>query len=256
MHKIFAKTLFIGKQVVSLPTCHSTNDVASEMSAKGHLHEGAVIITENQTKGRGQRGNSWESAPGQNLTFTVVLRPKFIDVHHQFDLNRIVSLAIHHVLTEDLGLDSHKVRVKWPNDIYVNTKKICGILIENMLGGQKLSQSLVGIGINVNQVDFSHPQATSIRNEANEIYELEEILELILLAVEKWYLILKAGKIDALCQAYDAVLYQKGDLKLYQDEKGVKQGVIEGTNRDGVLSIYYPEIALRKEYHFKEVSFL
>ncbi len=131
-----------------------------------HAEEGTVWVADFQTAGRGQRGNSWESSKGENLLFTILLRPDFVPVADQFSISQITALAIVKYL-ESKGLQP---KIKWPNDIYINDKKICGILIEHTLSGANLSASILGIGININQMVFESdaPNPTSLLLELQQ----------------------------------------------------------------------------------------
>src|SRR5690554_4031443 len=159
MHKILANTMFLGKDILYLPVCHSTNDVAKDKLKEKEAAEGSIIITDQQTNGRGQRGNQWHSEPGMNLTFSLILSPKFLDPSELFGLNMAVALGIREALAQYIS----GVMVKWPNDIVHKEKgKLGGILIENSLKGQKIESSIVGVGLNINQVEFPLSQATSL----------------------------------------------------------------------------------------------
>ncbi|WP_236612907.1 biotin--[acetyl-CoA-carboxylase] ligase [Cesiribacter andamanensis] len=136
MYNSPADTLFIGSSIIYLPECHSTNTAALHLLENESLPEGAVLITDKQTAGRGQRGNNWEASPGQNLTFSVVLRPRFLPIRDQFLLTISISLAIYDLLTD---LQVPALSIKWPNDLYCGTKKIGGILIESSLKTHKWS---------------------------------------------------------------------------------------------------------------------
>ena len=120
MYKSLAKTLFVGKNLIFLTTCHSTNEEAADRVRKGRQVEGTIIITDNQTRGRGQQSNRWWSEPGKNLTFSLILHPKELLVEEQFLLNTVTSLAI----TDVLDLLFPGAVVKWPNDIYVKDEKL------------------------------------------------------------------------------------------------------------------------------------
>lgn len=147
------------------PCIDSTNMQAHR--ELGEAGEGTVWVADYQTAGRGQRGNSWESGDGQNLLFTVLLRPEFLNVQKQFAISQIVALAVVKYL-ETKGLHP---KIKWPNDIYINDRKICGILIEHSVSSANLSASIVGIGINVNQLHFCSdaPNPTSILLAINNL---------------------------------------------------------------------------------------
>lgn len=139
---------------IHLDTCPSTN---SELAARAaSLPDGTVVVCRCQSAGRGQRGNTWESEPGSNLTFSILLRPHAIGAARQFELSMIISLAIVRAVDNILSRNGSGARcsIKWPNDIYVGDRKLCGILIENVLSGNSISRSIAGIGINVNQRRF------------------------------------------------------------------------------------------------------
>ena len=128
MYKIPAKTLFMGQKLIYVPECHSTNSSLSDLINHADLPEGLVLITDNQTKGRGQRGNNWDSLPGENLTFSILLKPKFLATRDQFQLNMAIAIGIADGVRQ---LMSQQVSLKWPNDIMIDGKKVGGILIEN-----------------------------------------------------------------------------------------------------------------------------
>jgi BirA family biotin operon repressor/biotin-[acetyl-CoA-carboxylase] ligase len=115
MYKILANTIFLGKDVLFLPECHSTNDIALQRIRQGNAKEGSIIICEHQTQGKGQRGNTWEAEKGSNLTFSLVLQPDFLDLSEQFYLNMMVSNAIRRLLHDYVP----SLKVKWPNDLVV-----------------------------------------------------------------------------------------------------------------------------------------
>lgn len=137
---------------VNVDTCTSTMNFAAELSEDESPH-GTVVNARCQTAGRGQRGNGWESEPGENLTFSIVLRPVGLPAHRQFELSMAVCTALCRVLRR--VLPDHDIRIKWPNDIYAGDGKMAGILIENVIGGgARLTRSIAGLGINVNQTVF------------------------------------------------------------------------------------------------------
>ena len=139
-------------------TIDSTNSQAArEMET---AQEGSVWIADFQTAGRGQRGNKWESSEGENLTFTILLKPEFLHPSSQFRISQICAIGVCRYLKEK-GLEA---QIKWPNDIYIGNKKICGMLIENSVRGDKLAVSILGIGVNLNQTKFSSdaPNPTSL----------------------------------------------------------------------------------------------
>src|SRR5882757_1221638 len=132
----------MGQKLIYVPECHSSNTLLYELNDSSPLPEGTVVITDNQTAGRGQRGNIWETDPGLNITFSLLLKPGFLAAKNQFRLNMAVSLAVAEGLKRYV---SSEVKLKWPNDIFISNKKIGGILIENQLQGMSLSESIVGV---------------------------------------------------------------------------------------------------------------
>ena len=243
--------MFVGKTVNYLPSCHSTNDIAHSLVESGSPIEGTVIITDNQTAGRGQQGSKWESEPFENLTFSIVLKPK-IDPKNQFDLNIIISLAI----TEALNyfLPGSKVQIKWPNDIYIDDKKICGILIQNIIRGNKIHSSIIGIGINVNQTKFDEPKATSIKRILNEQLEKEPALEVVLEKIEKFYLLFNDQK-QLLFNKYLNKLLGLGEPRIFCDKENLQfEGIITGIDEQGRLLVLINNSV--KIFNFKEIKFL
>lgn len=250
MHKFFANSLFIGKKLEILPHCHSTNQVAGEILVKEKPHEGTIILTENQQAGKGQRGASWESNPGENLTFSIILYPSFLLIKHQFYLNIIVSLAVAGALRKHIG---HGIKVKWPNDIYVGDKKICGILIENGLRGTQIEHTVVGIGLNVNQLEFKSEKATSLSEMTLEQYDLNVVFNEVIQNVEKHYLLLKSGQLERIKSLYLDNLYWINETHLF-DANGVFSGQIVDVNESGKLIVESNHV--KHSYDIKEIAFV
>lgn len=148
-------------------------DSTNNRAAESRYGAGDVVIAERQEAGRGQRGNSWSSTPGENLTFSVVLRPDFLPAERQFRISKAVALAVADTIAE-AGL---RPAIKWPNDIYIGDRKVTGILIENDLMGPYLSRSVIGIGLNVNQTRFDPalPNPTSLAAEAGHPFDRAEV---------------------------------------------------------------------------------
>ncbi len=250
MYKIPANTLFVGKNLVFVPECHSTNTLAMDLSQRESTVEGMVVITDNQHSGRGQRGNRWVSEPGMNLTFSVVLKPAFLRPDQQFRLTMVISLAVADYVKSKVP-DS--VKIKWPNDVLVNEQKICGILIENSLSGDTIQSAVSGIGLNINQVSFTNLNATSIKQVTGKDYTLENELPLLLQAIEKRYVQLRDGSINRLENDYLTNLYRKGELHEFNTMKGALSGMIEGVDQRGRLILQTSEG--KQFYDLKEISF-
>jgi BirA family biotin operon repressor/biotin-[acetyl-CoA-carboxylase] ligase len=249
LYNIPAKTLFIGKPLIYLPTCHSTNDTAAEMLPQP-LYEGSVIITSNQTAGKGQRGNSWEAQPDKNLTFSLILKPHMVDIRRQFFLNIIISLAVHASLTKYLG---NKVKIKWPNDIFFENSKLGGILIQNFIKKSSIDTSIVGIGLNVNQTEFLEKKAISMNQILSQVLDLQEVLNNLLEGIEHYYLLLKNSGYDVLTKEYLANLYWINEEHLFRDTDLFK-GKITGIDETGRLEVVTKQVL--KAFNFKEVEFI
>jgi BirA family transcriptional regulator, biotin operon repressor / biotin---[acetyl-CoA-carboxylase] ligase len=251
MYKFLANTVFLGKDIVYLTECHSTNDLAKLKIKNKEVAEGSIIITENQSAGRGQRGNAWISEPGKNLTFSLVLQPEFIEPNHQFNLNIAISLAIQEVLQNY----ANDIQIKWPNDIvHPKMGKLGGILIESFIGKMGLEYVVVGVGLNVNQTAFPLEGPTSLANLAHQEFDLWEIFKLIVQSIESKYIQLKRKGVQELKKQYLSNLFQFEEWKKYEDEE-VFLGQILGIDEFGRLRIQTSD-GDEKCYSFKEVKFL
>ena len=160
---IMFDAIFSEDKIIQLTKVKSTNEFAVDFLKNNNTDEGIIIWGISQTNGKGQKGNRWESEDGQNLTFSIILHPKMIEPSMQFLLNKAISLGIIDFLASKI--DKSKLKIKWPNDIYFDKLKIAGILIENEVLGAELQTSIVGIGLNLNQIKFSAniPNPTSLR---------------------------------------------------------------------------------------------
>lgn len=251
MHKIFAKPLFLGKKVVFLPQCHSTNDELVQMSRNSDEPEGSVVYTDDQQKGKGQRGNVWIAEPGKNILMSILLRPKFLFPADQFYLNLISGLAIVDVLKNHID---DEILLKWPNDIFINDRKISGVLVENNLRGNSIETSVVGIGINVNQKGFRINSATSLTLETNLVFDREELIESVLCHLEKWYLHLKNGATTFILNEYHKLLMWRGEHRVFKSGDNEFEGEIIGIDKTGNLVINVVDEL--KTFGIKEVEFL
>ena len=237
-----------------LDSCASTNSV---LAGRADAPAGLVIATREQTAGRGQRGNTWEAQPGANLTFSLLLRPAAIPAARQFELSMIVSLAI--VDTVDAVLEDAgcplRAEIKWPNDIYVADRKICGILIENTLTGRSIDRSIVGIGLNVNQTVFlsDAPNLASLCGFTGRAYMLEPLLERLSDAILKSMSAYDAAPDpDALTTRYMSRLWRRSGMWPFVTPGGERfEASIEHVGADGMLTL-----SGNRTFAFKEVAFV
>ena len=217
------------------------------------VFEGTVIITDNQTAGRGQRGNSWEASSGQNLTFSLILKPIFLKASDQFQLNVAVSMGVFDFLSEFIDKN---LTVKWSNDIYVGDKKMGGILIENSLQGYKIGHSIVGIGLNINQTEFINERATSLRKitENPLKYDLSELLKKLLENIEINYLKIKNNEYELLKIKYLHNLFRFNEYHYFKRNGQIFLGQIVGIDENGKLGIETDGNLIH--FDFKEVEFV
>ncbi len=205
--------------LIHISETNSTNSYLQTLCAKQQgVAAFTTVVADFQTSGRGQRGNSWESEPKKNLLFSFVLFPDFLEARRQFLISQIVSLAI----KEELDSYADDFSIKWPNDIYWKDKKICGMLIENDLMGRNISQSISGIGINVNQEVFhsTAPNPVSLRQITGKQYDIFEILKNIMLRIQSGYELLRNGDTEPIAHRYEKALFRKEGMHRYKDADG------------------------------------
>lgn len=228
----------------------STNDDARR-SQYGHFD---VVWAEHQSAGRGQRGHTWHSHEGENITFSVVLTPTFLPIVEQFLLSEVVALALVDTLV-DYGVEC---RIKWTNDIYAQDRKIVGVLIEHTLLGDRLSRTIVGVGINVNQRSFSPelPNPTSMAIERGEVFDREEVLRCFMRHLELLYGLLEGGDKRGVEERYRQTMYHLNEEHTYAYPSGETfRATIRGVRPSGELLLEHTDGVVR-EYAFKEVEFV
>lgn len=228
----------------------STNDLARDAQF-GH---GDVLVAERQTAGRGQRGHTWLSKEGVNLTFSLVAEPTFMAARDQFLLSEATALA----LCDCFALFGIDTRIKWTNDIYVGDKKLVGILIEHYYAGANLRRTVIGVGINVNQTQFdpSLPNPTSMQLEAGRSFEREEVLATFQRCFHARYDQLERAEWEALQADYRACMYRLGQRQRFLLPDGEPfEAQIEGIETDGALILLHDD-GQRRSYRFKEVEFV
>ncbi len=251
MYKILANLPFPTNQVYYLPSCHSTNEIAQNLLPAG-VKEGTVVITDAQTAGKGQAGNQWHSAPGQNLTFSLILQPTFLKPNEQFLLTVAVSLGIKDMLEDILP---GEVKIKWPNDIYFRDRKIAGILIENTLRGSSFVVAVVGIGLNVNQVEFPAAlKAVSVKQATGRHSDLNKLLNNLLVHIAHNYAMLKERNRENWRQRYHQSMLGFGEERQFRAAGEEFTGVIRGTDEFGRLLLERGKQTLRLQH--KEVAML
>lgn len=241
-------------EIIHLEQTHSTNNYLRNLVEAIRIpEEGTVVWADFQTAGRGQQGNSWESAPGENLLFTLLLCPQSIKARNQFIVSQLVSLGI----LKTLNQLKEGFRVKWPNDIYYHNKKVAGILIENDLSGQTLYNSFIGIGLNVNQKEFTSdaPNPVSLYQilgaETDRTFLLDQILRNILY----YYEIALEGNYTLIRDKYMQQLFRNDGYHPFSDAGRHFLARIKHIYPTGHL-ILEDESGIEQTYDFKEVEFV
>jgi BirA family biotin operon repressor/biotin-[acetyl-CoA-carboxylase] ligase len=250
-------TLFVGQHILELDVIESTNTYATNLIKETQVVEGTIVLTHNQTKGRGQVGNTWQAEGGKNLTFSLVLHPNFLAVDKQFYLSKITSLAVFGMLTNFLNTSLYDIKIKWPNDILVNDRKIAGILIENVLRGIFLQSSVIGVGVNINQQQFMNvdKQVTSLGLLLQKDFDLKEMLHAFCKHFEALYLTLKQGNFNKISEVYFQNLYKFNEFAFYQAAEKTFTAKITGVEESGLLVLTTEQNELVK-FNFKEVTLL
>lgn len=251
-------TFFTGKFLLHLPSVDSTNNYAKNYIANSSPIDGTVILADEQWAGRGQAGNVWQSDANKNLTFSIIYQTAFLKATEQFWLNMAVSLGIwSFVNSRQLAIKDQPltVKIKWPNDILVNDRKIAGILIENTIVGMHLKYSIIGIGLNVNQEEFpSDINATSLKLESEDEININKILEAVLISIEKYYLMLKERKFERLKKEYIESLYRYNMISKYKNDSEIFEGKI--IDIDDIGNILIETKDGRLKFGFKEISYI
>ncbi len=238
-----------GKEIIHLSHIDSTNNFAATLISDQLCQNGTAILADSQSFGKGQRGNTWFSEPGKNLLVSFILKPDKLSVSKQHELTWITSICI----VKTLGIFNIEAQIKWPNDIFVRNKKIAGILIENQITGEYISNSIIGIGLNVNQVNFAGIEGTSMLNETNDKKSIEIIFKELCNQMNLFFGKIIEIEFDTLKSEYESLLYLRNITSLYEDENGKFEGEIIGVMNNGFLQIKVDEEI--REYGIKEIRY-
>lgn len=240
--------------IIHIQETESTNKYLKETPSKNDLPDGTIVYTDFQTAGRGQRGNSWESERGKNLSFSIIVHPKHIEVTRNFLISQIISLAVEEVLstyTQDIS-------IKWPNDIYHNDNKLAGILIENELVDGIITNSIIGVGININQTIFTSdaPNPISLTQITKKNYDLLTLLAEIQTKFLYLYNKSQRRSFFSITKNYMERLYRREGAHSFSTPEGeVFRASIRGVDFDGSLILALTNGETRR-YYFKEVSYI
>ncbi len=243
----------IGKVLFEYDSLPSTNVKAMEMAGRADIAEGTVVQAMHQTQGRGQMGTHWQSEPGANLTLSVILRPSFLHIDKQFYLTKMAANSVALTITSLLGING---QIKWPNDIYINGRKICGILIQNTIQGTKVTTCIVGIGLNVNQMDFPEdlPNPISLRQVGGKSWDLTHVRKDLFRSLNQHYAALRQD-LHSQDHSYFQSLYKLAEPITFQLPDGSSlQGRIEGVGTKGLLRVREKNGKLH-QFNFKEITY-
>ena len=240
--------------LIKLDATDSTNGYLRRLLLSGVPEDYTVISAVRQTQGRGQMGTHWVAEEGKNLTFSILRRHLNLDADRGFVLNICVSLAIYTVLKQ---LQVPDLSIKWPNDILSGNLKICGILIESKIQGNVIDTSIIGIGLNVNQLNFENLEnASSLKRVLGRTFDLDDLLTQIVDALNKVFLQKDKKENTFLWDAYESALFKRGMPMTFENDMGDKfVGRIKGVSKDGKLTITLDKDTIRS-FDMKEVKLL
>lgn len=248
------KIMPVGSKVIFIRNLPSTNTYALSLLASEKPEEGTIVRTDFQSAGRGQPGNKWDSEPGKNLLFSIILYPERILPINQFMISMAISLGMHDYLAGKF----EGCKIKWPNDIYINDDKIAGILIESAIMGNTIAHMVAGIGLNVNQETFRSdiPNPVSMKILGGTGYDLDECLaELSELIGSRYDEVKSTRTYGRIRQEYTSKLYRLNTKNAFRDLAGHFTGTIKGVDKSGVISIE-DEKGRNRRYSFREVEFI
>ena len=238
---------------IHLSKTDSTNKALKSIFEIEELPSGSIVLADFQTAGRGQRNNTWESEAEKNLTFSILLRPSDVQANMPFVISEIASLSVKYTLDKYIS----DISVKWPNDIYCKDKKIVGMLIENSILQGKISHSIIGIGINVNQTEFhsNAPNPISMAQIAGCQFDLMNIMEDFRIIFMQQSERLYNKKFDSIHEDYLNSAYRRDGFHKYRDAAGVFEAAIHDIEPTGHLVLKRTDSTYSR-YAFKEVSYV
>lgn len=259
-----SQKLLFGNDSIFLREAVSTNGYLSSLANSSDVKEGTLVHTDFQTSGRGERGNSWESEDGKNILISYIINPNSIEASSQFIISKIAAIAVARTVVEAIDrVDSslnirNRVKVKWPNDIYIDDKKAAGILIENTLQGPNIGTSIIGIGLNINQIEFisDAPNPISLASVLGKELNREEVIETLSNNFTELYSYLTDGDEGQVDSIYLDNLYRLNSAEQYTDSDGAFSGEIRGVDNYGRLIIDNLRDKREVCYDFKEVKFI
>ena len=240
--------------VIKLDAIDSTNDFLKNLTQRQSVKNYTVVVAKEQTKGKGQMGSTWNTEANKNLTFSILIKKSVSNIEAIFNLNMAVTVSIIQVLKSQ---NIPHLNIKWPNDIMAENKKIAGILIENSIRENGKIDSIIGIGLNVNQTNFENlPKASSLKGIMHQDFDLDDIFENIVTQIERNMEKVKDNEADFLWKEYDRYLFKKGKPTLFEDVSQNRfMGMIQKVNANGKLEVMLEDDSI-KQFGIKEITML
>ncbi|OYX22853.1 MAG: biotin--[acetyl-CoA-carboxylase] ligase [Flavobacteriales bacterium 32-35-8] len=241
-------------RTIKLNAIDSTNSYMRRLSNEENLEDYTIVTAEYQTQGRGQMGTIWSSENSKNLMFSVFKDTSKFHVEYPFLISMVTSMAILKTLQ---SFSISKLTIKWPNDILSEDKKICGILIENVIKQNSLSNTIIGVGLNVNQTEFNNlPKASSLKLITGSVFDLDEVLFETIKNLKHYFKILKRGDYSTLKMDYETYLFRKDKPSTFKDSEGlVFSGYIKSVTLFGSLQVLLEDDII-KEFDLKDITLM
>ncbi len=229
----------IGKPFIKLNSVDSTNNYAMQLVKSGTAKHGTAYFAYEQTAGKGQRNKHWLSANGENIILSIVLQAKPLFVQQKFLLNVITALSVKDLFNK---YTTDKIEIKWPNDIYWCDRKAAGILIENIIAGNKIQCSVVGLGVNINQTQFSTAlnNPVSLKQITGKTYDVIKLAEELCLMLQDKYLQLINNDSEVLMKEYNLHLYKRNQMVNFKKDDTIFEGCVTAVDEAGRLIIKTP----------------
>ncbi|MEY3060015.1 MAG: hypothetical protein RL000_1367 [Bacteroidota bacterium] len=224
----------IGEPFIILPTIDSTNNYAKGLIRDGLAKLGTVVFAEEQTQGRGQKNNQWHSEQGVNIMMSVILDTTWLSINEQFQLSCATAVACSDFFSKYAG---DETCIKWPNDLYWRDRKAGGILIENLIKGNIGEKAIVGIGININQVNFNQMKnkPVSLKQITGQSFDVKLLARELCTFLDKRYNELKEGNFENHLDLYNQRLFKRGEAVTLKKGNEMFAATIESVNKNGEL---------------------
>jgi BirA family biotin operon repressor/biotin-[acetyl-CoA-carboxylase] ligase len=241
-------------QIIKLDATDSTNSYLRKLYSESDVIDYTVVSAKFQTEGRGQMGTLWNSESSKNLTISVFKDVSALFIEHPFYISIATSLAIIRTLQ---SFSMPRLSIKWPNDILSEDKKLCGILIENVIKQNSLNASIIGIGLNVNQITFKNlPKASSLKLLSGNNFNLDEVMFTIIKFLKYYFMLLRNEEYDFVKSEYESYLFRKNKPSTFKNTEGsLFTGIIKNISQAGSLQVLLEDDIL-KEFELKEITLL